>query len=223
MPNLKDITDIPNQKEIKELYRELTKPEENTTKNQPTRTKTNLELRSREYLTVDEVNQLRKAVRKNSQFLDRDEAIILVGFRHGLRLKELADLKWDQINFKDNLMHVKRAKNGLASTHPIKPDELRLLKKLSKDPKRQKHVFISRNNLPISEKTLNTIIKKAGKDAGLDFPIHPHMLRHGCGYYLANKGIDTRAIQLYMGHRNIQSTVIYTQLDATRFDNFWED
>ena len=67
------------------------------------------------------------------------------------------------------------------------------------------------------------LVQRGGQEAKLPFPVHPHMLRHACGYKLANDGHDTRAIQHYLGHRDIQNTVRYTQLSAQRFKDFWKD
>ena len=67
------------------------------------------------------------------------------------------------------------------------------------------------------------MISRLGQRAGMAFPIHPHMLRHGCGYALANAGHDTPAIQAWMGHKNIQHTVRYTELAPDRFKDFWRD
>ena len=71
--------------------------------------------------------------------------------------------------------------------------------------------------------TVRKIVARAGELAGLGFPVHPHMLRHACGYKLANDGHDTRAIQQYLGHKNITHTVRYTELSADRFNGFWQD
>jgi site-specific recombinase XerD len=72
-------------------------------------------------------------------------------------------------------------------------------------------------------RTVHFVVAEAGKTAGLEFPVHPHMLRHATGFYLAIAGQDTRAIQLYLGHKNIQHTVRYTELNAGRFKDFWKD
>ena len=104
-----------------------------------------------------------------------------------------------------------------------KPVRKRGDRKLYKKEDRQRHVFLSERKTPIDATTVYRMVRSMGKYAGLEFPIHPHMLRHGCGYYLANKGVDTRAIQMYMGHTNIQNTVIYTQLSGKSFNGFWGD
>ena len=144
-------------------------------------------------------------------------------FRHAFRASEIVALRWDQIDLKQGLLHVSRIKNGLPSTHPIRGVELRALKQLHRDYQDTSYVFVSERKTPITTRTAHHIIARAGKNTGFDFTIHPHMLRHSTGFYLANKGHDTRAIQSYMGHANIKNTVIYTELAPNRFKDFWTD
>lgn len=191
--------------------------------NKPNRTTTNKDLREREYLTEKEVDKICKAARKHSRNPVRDECIILMMFRHGLRASEAVNMKWEQVDLTAGTLHVARLKGSKDSVHPISGVELRLLRKLYKKEDRQRHVFLSERKTPIDATTVYRMVRAMGKHAGLEFPIHPHMLRHGCGYYLANKGVDTRAIQMYMGHTNIQNTVIYTQLSGKSFNGFWND
>jgi type 1 fimbriae regulatory protein FimB/type 1 fimbriae regulatory protein FimE len=84
-------------------------------------------------------------------------------------------------------------------------------------------MFASERGGPMSAKSFGTLFARLGERAGLAFPIFPHMLRHACGYALANAGHDTRALQAWLGHRNIQHTVRYTELAPDRFKNFWRD
>ena len=189
----------------------------------PPRIKSNKELREREYLTEQEIESLIKAIRKYSRNALRDETLVTVMFRHGLRVSEAVNLKWEQVDFKEGLLHVSRIKNGKDSVHPIPGVELRLLRRLERQPNRQRHIFLSERKSSIKNNTVNDMFKLMGKHAGLAFPVHPHMLRHACGFYLANKGIDLRAIQLYLGHANVANTVIYTQLASNKFNGFWKD
>ncbi len=144
-------------------------------------------------------------------------------YRHGLRVSEVSHLRWHQIDLKMALLHVQRAKNGLPSVHPLHGPELRALRRLRKAYPSMAYVFISERTCPLTDRAIRHIILQAGEEAKLPFPIHPHMLRHACGFYLANKGVDTRAIQQYLGHRNIQHTVRYTKLAPQRFTEFWND
>ena len=181
----------------------------------------NADLRTREYLTEAEVERLMKAAGRN-RWGHRDATMVLVAYRHGLRASELVDLRWDQVEFRTASLHVRRVKQGTPSTHPVLGDELRALRRLQRDqdPK-SPFVFTSERGAPFSTAGFARMVERAGREAKLPFKAHPHMLRHACGYALANKGHDTRALQAYLGHRNIQHTVRYTELSPTRFKDFW--
>jgi len=183
----------------------------------------NADRRTREYLTSAEVDQLMRAARRVGRHGHRDATLILLVYRHGLRVSEIAGLRWDQIDLKGALLHVRRIKNGVPSVHPLRGPELRALRRLKNEYPGMAYVFVSERSTPISDRTIRHIVLRAGREAGLPFPVHPHMLRHACGFYLANKGVDTRSIQHYLGHRNIQHTVRYTELAPQRFDGFWDD
>jgi site-specific recombinase XerD len=177
----------------------------------------------REYLTEIEVKRLLTAANGN-RWGHRDAAMILVSYRHGLRVSELVDLRWDQVDFGAATLHVRRVKQGTPSTHPMLGDELRALRRLQREQEpKSSFVFNSERGAPFSTAGFARIVERAGDEAKLGFKAHPHMLRHACGYALANKGHDTRALQAYLGHRNIQHTVRYTELSPTRFKNFWRD
>ena len=124
---------------------------------------------------------------------------------------------------KRGTLHVNRLKNGISSVHPLGGVELRALRKLHREEPEGRYVFLSERGSPMSVDGFRRMVERAGRAAQFPFAAHPHMLRHACGYKLANEGRDTRAIQLYMGHRNIQNTVGYTQLFAERFKDFWSD
>jgi integrase len=186
------------------------------------RRRPNAELRSREYLTEAEIEKLIKATRDN-RYGHRDTTMILVAYRHGLRVSELVDLRWDQIDFDTATMAVRRAKKGTPSTHPIRGDEMRALRKLHRDQEpKSPFVFTSERGSPFTTAGFARLIERAGESAKLGFKAHPHMLRHACGFALANKGHDTRSLQAYLGHRNIQHTVRYTELAPDRFKDFWK-
>jgi type 1 fimbriae regulatory protein FimB/type 1 fimbriae regulatory protein FimE len=185
------------------------------------RRRPNAELRTREYLTEAEVERLMDAV-KGNRYGQRDALMILMAYRHGLRAIELVDLRWDQIDLEAHNLAVRRAKKGSPSTHPILGDESRALRQLAReqDPK-SAFVFTSERGSPFTTAGFARMVERAGEAAKLGFKAHPHMLRHACGFALANKGHDTRALQAYLGHKNIQHTVRYTELAPDRFKDFW--
>ena len=148
--------------------------------------------------------------------------MILVAYRHGLRVSELCDLRWEQIDFDKATLHVQRAKKGMPSNHPIQGDEMRMLRKLQREQDASPFVFTSERGSPFSTSGFAKLIERAGEMAKLGFSVHPHMLRHACGFKLANDGVDTRSLQHYLGHKNIQHTVRYSELSPDRFKNFWK-
>ena len=186
------------------------------------RRRRNGDLRTREYLTEHEVERLIEAAKRNRHG-HRDATMVLVAYRHGLRAAELVDLRWDQVDFKTATLHVRRVKAGTPSTHPILGDELRALRRLQREQERSPFVFTSERGAPFGTAGFARMVERAGVEAKLGFKVHPHMLRHACGYALANRGHDTRALQAYLGHKNIQHTVRYTELSSTRFKNFWRE
>ena len=189
----------------------------------PPRRRKNIELRSREYLTPLEVAELTKAAGSVGRHRHRDKSLVLVGYRHALRITELVSLRWDQIDFINKVLHVNRIKRGTPSLHPLQDVVINALYIIQREANDCPYVFLNNRGLKLSASTARKVIVRAGVVAGFPFSIHPHMLRHACGFYLANKGFDTRAIQHYMGHRNIQHTVRYTELTSERFKGFWAD
>lgn len=152
-------------------------------------------MNDRKHLVSAEVDKLIEAT-KGSRNEARDRCLLLLMFRHGLRVSEACGLQLSQVDTESRVLHVQRLKKGLSTTHPIRPDELRAIK-----------AWLA--------------IRSYGEKAELSVPAHPHMLRHACGFALADQGADTRLIQDYLGHRNIQHTVIYTATNPARFERFW--
>jgi site-specific recombinase XerD len=197
--------------------------EEITPQRQTPLRKPNADLRTREHLTPHEVERLIEAARGNRHG-HRDATMILVAYRHGLRASELVDLRWDQINFSGAVLHVRRRKAGTPATHPLTGLELRALRRLKREQEpSSQFVFVSERNAPFSTEGFARLLQRAAKAAGITIRVHPHMLRHACGYKLANDGVDTRSLQSYLGHKNIQHTVRYTELAPGRFKGFWKD
>jgi type 1 fimbriae regulatory protein FimB/type 1 fimbriae regulatory protein FimE len=183
----------------------------------------NADYRHREYLSEKEVNELIAVATQVSRHGLRDATLILIAYRHGLRVSELVALRWDQVDLAQGLVHIARRKHGMPSVHPLRGPELRALRRLQRDYPETPYLFVSERKAPLTPDTVRKIVTRAGQQAGIEFPIHPHMLRHATGYKLANDGQDTRAIQHYLGHRNIQHTMRYTELAPDRFKDFWKD
>lgn len=177
--------------------------------------------RTREHLTQAEVDRLLDALRQNRNG-QRDALMGLMMFRHGLRVSELIDLRWDDVDFDGSNLHVRRLKGSDNTIQPIDGQELRSLRKLQREqaPK-SAFIFTSETGSPFTRSGIAKMIERAGEAAKIGFPVHPHMFRHACGHVLASKGTDTRTLQSYLGHRNIQHTVRYTKLSPTAFKHIW--
>ena len=184
---------------------------------------TNAGYRSREHLTEDEVERLIKAAKANRRG-HRDGTMILLAFRHGLRVSELTGLRWEQVDLDSAILHVRRVKSGTPSTHPLTGRELRALRRLRRETgSPSPFVFVSERAAPFTVDGFAKMVQRAGVAAGLELKVHPHMLRHSCGFVLANAGVDTRAIQGFLGHRSITNTTRYTELAPGRFNGLWKD
>jgi type 1 fimbriae regulatory protein FimB/type 1 fimbriae regulatory protein FimE len=182
----------------------------------------NTDYRTREYLTEREVERLMKAAADNRHG-HRDATMILLAFRHGLRASELSSLRWEQVDLTHGRLHVHRLKNGMPSVHPLTGTELRALRRLQREQEPGRYVFMSERGAPMTAVAFRRMLTRLGQTARMPFSIHPHMLRHSTGFKLANQGVDTRSLQHYLGHKNIQHTVRYTELTPERFRNFWKD
>jgi len=194
-------------------------PEKRTV--EPPRRKTNAEYRSREFLTEQEVEKLIEAA-KDNRHGHRDATMVLLAFRHGLRASELVDLRWEQVDLENGILHVRRVKQGSPATHPLTGRELRALRPMQRKAT-SPFVFVSERAAPFSKRGFQAMVERAGLEAKIGLKVHPHMLRHACGYKLANEGVDTRTIQGYLGHKSIQHTVRYTELAPSRFKSLFRD
>ncbi|MFP7606510.1 tyrosine-type DNA invertase [Serratia quinivorans] len=160
---------------------------------------------------------------------ERDTCLIWMGFIHGCRVSELTGLRLADLDMDDGCLYISRLKNGLSTTHPLETTEKRLLQRWLKKRQScrnlddQDWLFLSQKGYRLSRQRIFRMLREYGRRAGLDVEAHPHMLRHACGYALADNGADTRVIQDYLGHRNIQHTVLYTAANAGRFRDLWEE
>ncbi|MBS0375715.1 MAG: tyrosine-type recombinase/integrase [Proteobacteria bacterium] len=197
-------------------------PAQNRSRSTPPRRVRNAELRPREYLTPREVESLIQAARGGRHGL-RDSTALMLAYRHGLRVSELVVLRWSQVDLSGGLLHVTRLKGGTSSSQPLRGPEIRALRQLRRESAASPYVFNSERGGTMTPSNVRKLVARAGIAAEIRIPVHPHMLRHACGFKLANEGHDTRAIQHYLGHRNIQHTVKYTELAPNRFADFWSD
>jgi type 1 fimbriae regulatory protein FimB/type 1 fimbriae regulatory protein FimE len=152
----------------------------------------------------------------------RDATMILIAFRHALRVSELVNLRWSDVDFKAARLNVKRLKGSISGVHPIEGDELRALRKLRAQDANAEFAFTTERGGPMSAAGFRKMLTRLADDAGMSaLKVHPHALRHATGFALVNKGLDTRTLQAYMGHSQIANTVRYTALDAGRFKGIW--
>jgi integrase len=172
----------------------------------------------RKYLSPDEARRVIDAASKVGRHDERDKLLLTLIYRHGLRVSEAVGLQWTDFDLdapKDRRFWVRRLKGSVDSTHTLEPDTAKALKQLQSGTDGA-CVFRSEQGNPLSVDAVQLIVKRAGEVAGLGFQCHPHQLRHACGFYLAEKGTDTRLIQSYLGHRDIKNTVIYTETSQRR-------
>ena len=154
----------------------------------------------------------------------RDWLIALLIYRHGLRVSEAYDLRWDDIDLGKRTIIVRRLKGSTDSSHYLERDELAGLKRLAREQEpRSAYVFVNERNQPFGRMGIARMIERAGETAKLPFPIHVHMIRHSTGYALANKGMDTRRLQHFLGHASITNTVRYTAMSPEPFKDVWRD
>lgn len=182
----------------------------------------NTDYRTHEFLQLDEVNELMRAAATSGRHQLRDETLLLLMFRHGLRAGEAATLRWDAVDLKQATLYVTRLKRGKSGFHPLQPDELALLNALKQANQGSVYVFVGERGGNLSRAAIGKIVDRVGHLANLP-TVHPHMFRHACGYHLANQGTDTRLIQEWLGHVNIQHTARYTAIAPGRFKSFTWD
>jgi type 1 fimbriae regulatory protein FimB len=176
--------------------------------------------RSKDFLSEKEMEQLLDAARKNRHGV-RDSLLLLLMYKHGLRVSEAINLKVADLDLDQARLWVRRLKGGLSVEQPLTGDELGAIKRyLSVRKSSLPWLFLSEREQPLSRQAVNYLIGQAGQRAGLG-SINPHMLRHSCGFTLANKGYDLRLIQDYLGHREVRHTVRYTRVAAHRFEDLW--
>jgi type 1 fimbriae regulatory protein FimB len=176
--------------------------------------------RRKDYLSEGEVVTLLAAM-KQGRHGTRDYLLVLMMYHHGLRVSEVIGLRRDEVDLDTARLWVRRLKRGLSTEHPIPGEELRAIRRyLATRRDELPWLFISERNQPLTRQTVNYLIAERAAQAGL-VPVHPHTLRHSCGYSLANRGYELRLIQDYLGHRDPKHTAHYTRVAAVRFEEIW--
>lgn len=181
--------------------------------------------RRKDFLTEAEMRRFLAAAR-SGRHGTRDYAMMMIAYRHGLRVSELIDIRISDLDLATARLFVRRKKGSLSTNQPIEGDELRAIRawlrerSLDTDAACSPYLFVSERG-PMTRQAVNYLVGETARRAKLPFAVHPHMLRHSCGFALANKGLDTRLIQDFLGHRNIQHTSKYTRTAASRFEGLW--
>ncbi len=190
----------------------------------PTETSETIDQNAKNFLTSSEMKKFLAAARKSRHGV-RNFCLLLTAYRHGLRVSELVDIRFNDLDLETGRFYVRRLKGSLSTHQPIEGDELRAIRTWLRERENypnacSSYLFLSERG-PMTRQSINYLVEQTGKRAKLNFKVNPHMLRHSTGYYLANKGCDTRLIQDYLGHRNITHTVRYTRTAAHRFEGLW--
>lgn len=188
----------------------------------PPRRQKNADVREREHLTPDEIERLLKTARKRGRYGQRDATMVLLAYRHGLRVGELCGLRWRDVDLEHARLFVRRLKGSESSAHPLQGDEIRMLRQLRRDwSDASGFVFTTERDAPMTPAGFRKMLSRVGAEAGLGALAHPHALRHSTGYALVDRGTDIRVVQAWLGHKAISNTVRYTTVSARRFEGVW--
>ncbi len=183
-----------------------------------------IDQKGKNFLTESEMKKFLEFARQGRHSV-RNHCLILMSYRHGLRVSELIDVRLKDVDFDSARIYVRRLKGSLSTHQPIEGDELRAIRAWLRErenyPNSNSNYLFLNERGPMTRQSINYLVEQIGHRAKLNFKVNPHMLRHSTGYYLANKGCDTRLIQDYLGHKNITHTVCHTRTAAHRFEGLW--
>ncbi|EKN5096026.1 tyrosine-type DNA invertase [Yersinia enterocolitica] len=182
-------------------------------------------MNQRKHLTQTEIERLLAKAREGNN-PERDYCFIYMSFIHGFRVSEACQIRLSDLDIQGCSVYIRRMKNGFSTNHPLLRDEVKAIRAWLNVRKglsgaESDWLFLSRQGGPLTRQRIYQIINRLGILANISVVSHPHMLRHACGFALADRGIDTRLIQDYLGHRNIRHTVRYTASNAERFKGVW--
>jgi integrase len=190
----------------------------------PINPETVVDTRKKNFLTEAEIESFLKAARKGRHGI-RNFVMLLLAYRHGLRVSELVNIRIADVDLDTGRLFVRRCKGSLSTSQPLDGDEIRALRAWLRQrinsPCCNSPLFFLSERGPMTRQAFNYICAEVGKRARVNINVYPHMLRHSCGFALANKGCDTRLIQDFLGHRNIRHTQTYTRTAAIRFEGLW--
>jgi len=176
--------------------------------------------RRKDFLDPTEMKGFLDAAKAGRQG-SRDHLLFLMMYRHGLRCSEAADLRIEDVSFDRATLWVRRLKGSNSGMHPIEGDELRAIRRyLGQRKDSLPWLFLSERRGRLTRFAINYLVTRTAEEAGLA-NLHPHCLRHSCGYALADRGVDLRTIQEWLGHRSIEMTVRYTRISQRRFKGLW--
>jgi type 1 fimbriae regulatory protein FimB len=175
--------------------------------------------RPKDFLDPTEIKSFLEAAKAGRNGI-RDYLLFLMMYRHGLRCSEAIDLRREDVSFDRATLWARRLKGSNAGMHPIEGDELRAIQRyLATRTDNLSWLFVSERQGRLTRFAVNYLVDQTAQRAGFD--VHPHCLQHSCGYALADKGIDLRTIQEWLGHRSIEMTVRYTRISQRRFNGLW--
>ena len=181
-----------------------------TARRLPPRKKHSPLLRERRHLTEREIQQMINCARNQGELGLRNAVMLMLMYTHALRVSEVIQLKWDDIDVEALSINIDRMNRGVASKHTLSAVEAGLLFRLRRSSLRDaSYVFCSEKGVPLARRTVHFIVAKAAQDTSLDLNVNPHMLRHARALHLASSGFGVRPLKKFMGHRNVQNTQLY--------------